>query len=55
MGFDFSGDPEKIWDFPVMTVSQTERSYDLNYQSTCVFPIWRLNLTPGKEQTLSIT
>ena len=40
----FSEEPQKIWYFPVMTVSQSERAYDLSYQSSCIFPMWNIRL-----------
>ncbi|MFC1624510.1 alpha-amylase/4-alpha-glucanotransferase domain-containing protein, partial [Candidatus Omnitrophota bacterium] len=52
--FIFSGDPEKIWYFPVMTVSQSERAYDFTYQSSCVFPIWKVKLDSKEEKNLCI-
>jgi len=42
--FGFSGKPQKIWYFPIMTVSQSERAYDLSYQSSCIFPVWNIKL-----------
>lgn len=53
--FMFSGRPEKIWYFPVMTVSQSERAYDLNYQASCIFPVWDIRLQGGEEVKFDIT
>jgi len=50
----FSETPEKIWYFPVKTVSQSERSYDLNYQSACIFPIWPIELGAKKAAKFDI-
>lgn len=50
----FSEDPVKVWKFPVMVVSQSERSYDLNYQANCVFPVWGIILLPGQKTNFSI-
>jgi len=50
----FSKGPEKIWHFPVMTVSQSERAYSLNYQSSCIFPMWGVKLDRGEEIGLDI-
>lgn len=50
----FTTEPEKIWNFPVETVSQSERSYDMNYQSTCIFPIWHIELGVGEERDIGI-
>ncbi len=46
--------PERIWYFPVMTVSQSERAYDFSYQSSCIFPIWDIRLGSGQEVRLII-
>lgn len=53
--FKFSENPVKVWHFPVMAVSQSERSYDLNYQAYCIFPVWDLNLRTAQEAAFSIT
>jgi len=37
-----------LWAFPVRTVSQSEKAYELNYQSTAVIPRVHLDLAPGK-------
>jgi len=50
----FSKKPELIWYFPVKTVSQSERAYELNYQSSCIFPRWDVKITSGKELNFSI-
>lgn len=52
--FKFSKGPVKIWHFPVMAVSQSERSYDLNYQAYCVFPVWDIDLASGVEDSFKI-
>jgi len=54
-GLTFSTEPEKIWNFPVETVSQSERSYDMNFQSTCIFPIWHIELGVGEEKGIGIS
>lgn len=38
---EFSKKAEKIWYFPVETVSKAQTTYRLNYQCTCVFPMWK--------------
>jgi len=53
--FRFSENPTKVWHFPVMAVSQSERSYGLSYQAYCVFPIWQLNLKSAQEAAFNIT
>ena len=52
--FIFSADTKNIWHFPLKTVSQSERSYSLNYQSTSVFPMWDISFDSGKEASFSI-
>ncbi len=52
--FIFSEEPNKIWYFPVETISQSEKSYDLNYQSSCIFPMWDIKLGKGEETKLYI-
>lgn len=54
LGLTFSEPPRKIWYFPVMTISQSERAYDLNYQSSCIFPIWDIGLDPGEDIALTL-
>lgn len=39
--FHFSQKPEEIWYFPIMTVSQSEKGYKSNYQSSCILPRWK--------------
>ncbi len=51
----FSEQPAKIWYFPIMTVSQSERAYDFSYQSSCVFPMWDVRIGSGDEVKLKIT
>ena len=52
--FMFSEEPSKIWYFPVETISQSEKSYDLNYQSSCIFPMWNIKLGKGEEAKIDI-
>jgi alpha-amylase len=52
---DFSEDPVKVWEFPVMVVSQSDRSYDLNWQANCIFPIWDIGLASGQDLDFGIT
>lgn len=37
----FSQKPLDVWYFPVETVSQSEKAYELNYQCSCIFPRWK--------------
>ena len=52
--FDFSRDTEKIWYFPVKTISQSERAYELNFQCSCIMPLWKLNFSKEKKYRLMI-
>lgn len=40
-------DAVEIWRYPVETVSQSEEGFERVYQSSCVLPVFRLNVTPG--------
>ncbi len=45
--FSFSLDTEKepdVWWFPLETISQSEKGFDLTYQSTVVMPKWEIAL-----------
>ena len=44
-----------LWYFPVETVSQSEKGFDLNYQGTSLMPHFRFTLPPGAMKTLSFT
>lgn len=46
--------PADIWWFPVETVSQSEKGYDLTYQSTVIHPRWELNIPPGARWNTSL-
>ncbi|MFC1509295.1 alpha-amylase/4-alpha-glucanotransferase domain-containing protein [Candidatus Omnitrophota bacterium] len=50
----FSEEPQKIWYFPIMTVSQSERAYDLSYQSSCIFPMWNIRLKSSDAAKLTL-
>ncbi len=52
--FKFSKKPENIWYFPVKTVSQSERAYELNYQSSCILPKWVVKIPGCKQVSFSI-
>ncbi|MFH1735590.1 MAG: alpha-amylase/4-alpha-glucanotransferase domain-containing protein [bacterium] len=41
--FQFEGETE-VWRYPVETVSQSEGGYERVYQSSCVLPVFRLNV-----------
>jgi 4-alpha-glucanotransferase len=54
INFIFSKKPESIWYFPVKTVSQSERAYELNFQASCVLPRWHINIPSAKELNFNI-
>lgn len=43
------GRPAVFWRFPIETVSQSESGFEKTYQSSVVFPVWRLSLEPGQK------
>lgn len=47
--------PTDVWRFPVETVSQSEAGFERVYQSSAVFPNWKLTLAPGQSETLVMT
>jgi alpha-amylase len=42
----FSEKPQEVRYFPVKTVSQSERAYELNYQCSCILARWRIDSSP---------
>ncbi len=40
--------PAILWRFPVLTVSLSESGFEKNYQSTLLFPNWKINLGPAQ-------
>ncbi|MBN3039029.1 MAG: DUF1926 domain-containing protein [Candidatus Omnitrophica bacterium] len=54
MQFEFSAEPDFIWHFPIETVSQSERAYELNYQCSCIFPVWKLGPESAKHRQFLI-
>lgn len=54
LNLSFSDTPKDIWYFPVKTVSQSERAYELNYQASCILPRWHICLDNGKEMNIAI-
>jgi alpha-amylase len=46
--------PATLWRFPIETVSQSEGGLERIYQSSVVFPNWKLKLEPGKAWELRI-
>ena len=45
----------RLWSFPVKTVSQSEKTYELNYQSTAILPRIMLALKKGERAELNIS
>jgi alpha-amylase len=48
-------EPSRCWHFPVETVSQSEKGFDLNYQGTAVMPQFLFTLPPGGDKRISFT
>ncbi len=46
--------PATLWRFPIETVSQSEGGFERVYQSSLVFPNWKLELGPGEAWTVKI-
>lgn len=44
-----------LWRFPVETVSQSESGLERNYQCSCFLWHKKINLLPGRQQTLNFT
>lgn len=40
-GLTFTKKAKEVWYFPVETVSQSQISYGLNYQCSCIFALWK--------------
>jgi len=46
---DFKLDrPTSLWQFPLYTVSLSESGFEKTYQSTVLFPNWKLRLNPDE-------
>ncbi|MBC8473744.1 MAG: DUF1926 domain-containing protein, partial [Candidatus Omnitrophica bacterium] len=54
ISFNFSKKPKRIFYFPVRTVSQSERAYELNYQCSCVFSLWGIDSGNRREGSFKI-
>jgi alpha-amylase len=46
--------PTDVWRFPVETISQSEAGFEKVYQSSALYPHWRLSLAPGESQQRTI-
>jgi hypothetical protein len=49
------GDSPEVWAFPLQTVSQSEKDYDIIQQGMCFLPHWRIFLRPLQKQSILIT
>lgn len=43
-----------FWHFPIETVSQSEKGFDLNYQGTLLLPHFKFSLQPGGSKNIAI-
>ena len=48
------GEECPFWHFPVKTVSQSEKEYELHYQSSVLLPRVKLKLVPGEEKQFDL-
>ncbi len=44
-----SGQKADIWRFPIETISQSEGGFERVYQSSVIFPNWKIRLSAGEE------
>ena len=44
----------RIWHFPLKTVSQSEKAYELNYQASVFLPSFRIDLPAGASKSLRL-
>ncbi len=49
ISFEFIDKAEYFFYFPIKTVSQSEKAYELNYQGSCILPAWRMNFNTKNE------
>ena len=57
LGLDISlilDNPATLWRFPIETVSQSEGGFERIYQSSVVFPNWKLELKAGESWEVKI-
>lgn len=54
IGFSASNKAAAVRYFPIKTVSQSERAYELNYQGFCLFPVWNLDFDKKRILDLKI-
>lgn len=43
-----------VWDFPLKTVSQSEKDFEIITQGISFHPVWQLNLGPGEKKLLML-
>ncbi|MFC1570642.1 alpha-amylase/4-alpha-glucanotransferase domain-containing protein [Candidatus Omnitrophota bacterium] len=48
------GEKCDIWHFPVKTVSQSEKAYELNYQGSSIFPHFKVELDAGGSKKFTV-
>ncbi|MBM3248971.1 MAG: DUF1926 domain-containing protein, partial [Candidatus Omnitrophica bacterium] len=53
--FNFKKQAKDVWYFPVETVSQSERAYELNYQCSCIFVRWKITPSEPRSWDLKIS
>lgn len=54
IGFEFADAAGEVWYFPVSTVSQSERAYELNFQCACITALWRCNFAKSARRNLKV-
>jgi alpha-amylase len=47
--------PALLWRAPVETVVYALEGFERNYQSSCILPIWKLDLAPGEAWNVELT
>ncbi len=45
---------DEVWSFPLRTLSQSEKDYDIIHQGFRLLPIWRLKLAGGERVSLEV-
>jgi len=45
----------RLWHFPLITVSQSETSYELNYQGSVILPSWPMEIFHKKAELANIS
>jgi hypothetical protein len=48
VSFEFSG-ADGLWHFPLQTLSQSEKGYDIIHQGFCLLPFWKIAISSGKK------